>query len=215
MKMALDKVAFLPFGKLIDQWRWDVFAGEITPADYNKAWWELRAKYQGVVAAGAAHRRGLRSGREVPHPGNTPYTRYFLSFILQFQFHQALCEAAGLQGPAARVLDLRQQGSGQEVRAPCSRWARASLAGRAREAHRHARRWTRRRSSSTSSRSKPGSKNRTRARTAAGTELIRSSSMNTTASTCAAAHRARHRARDRAGDDSRRREHLPRACSPA
>ena len=63
---ALAKVAFLPFGLLVDQWRWQVFSGQVTPASYNQAWWELREKYQGVAAAGAARRAVLRSGREIP-----------------------------------------------------------------------------------------------------------------------------------------------------
>ena len=69
LQQALEKVAFLPFGLLIDQWRWKVFSGEITPADYNKAWWELRLKYQGIAPAVGPRGRRLRSGREVPRPG--------------------------------------------------------------------------------------------------------------------------------------------------
>jgi peptidyl-dipeptidase A len=99
MKMALDKIAFLPFGKLIDEWRWGVFDGRIKPADYNKAWWELREKYQGVSAPVARTEEDFDPGAKYHIPGNTPYTRYFLSFILQFQFHKALCDAAGYQGP--------------------------------------------------------------------------------------------------------------------
>jgi peptidyl-dipeptidase A len=99
MKMALDKIAFLPFGKLIDEWRWGVFDGRIKPADYNKAWWELREKYQGVSAPVARTEEDFDPGAKYHIPGNTPYTRYFLSFILQFQFHKALCDAAGYPGP--------------------------------------------------------------------------------------------------------------------
>ena len=99
MKMALDKIAFLPFGKLIDQWRWGVFSGKIKPADYNKAWWELREKYQGVSPPLARSEEDFDPGAKYHIPGNTPYTRYFLSFILQFQFHKALCDASGYKGP--------------------------------------------------------------------------------------------------------------------
>ncbi|HET7810090.1 MAG TPA: M2 family metallopeptidase [Steroidobacteraceae bacterium] len=99
MKMALDKVAFLPFGKMIDEWRWAVFDGRIKPADYNKAWWELRAKYQGVSPPVARSEQDFDPGAKYHIPGNTSYTRYFLSFILQFQFHKALCDAAGFKGP--------------------------------------------------------------------------------------------------------------------
>ena len=48
LRQALDKIAFLPFGLLVDQWRWRVFSGEITPDRYNTAWWELRQEYQGI-----------------------------------------------------------------------------------------------------------------------------------------------------------------------
>jgi peptidyl-dipeptidase A len=99
MKIALDKIAFLPFGKLIDEWRWKVFAGEVTPESYNAAWWELREKYQGVAAPVPRSEQDFDPGAKYHIPGNTPYTRYFLSFILQFQFHKALCDAAGYTGP--------------------------------------------------------------------------------------------------------------------
>jgi peptidyl-dipeptidase A len=99
MKLALDKIAFLPFGKLIDQWRWKVFAGEIMPAEYNQAWWQLRAQYQGIVPPVERSEADFDPGAKYHIPGNTPYTRYFLAHILQFQFHRALCDAAGNEGP--------------------------------------------------------------------------------------------------------------------
>jgi Oligoendopeptidase F len=99
MKMAAEKIAFLPFGRLIDQWRWKVFSGEITPQNYNSAWWELRQRYQGIAPPVERTEADFDPGAKYHIPGNTPYTRYFLSFILQFQFHKALCEAAGHKGP--------------------------------------------------------------------------------------------------------------------
>jgi peptidyl-dipeptidase A len=99
MKLALDKIAFLPFGKLIDQWRWDVFAGKIAPEDYNAAWWALRTRYQGVAPPVPRSEADFDPGAKFHIPGNTPYTRYFLARILQFQFHRALCEAGGFEGP--------------------------------------------------------------------------------------------------------------------
>ena len=99
MKMAADKIAFLPFGKLIDQWRWKVFSGEIKPEDYNKAWWALRKQYQGVAPPVARSEADFDPGAKYHVPANVSYTRYFLSFILQFQFHKALCKAAGFKGP--------------------------------------------------------------------------------------------------------------------
>lgn len=99
MKVALEKVAFLPFGKLVDQWRWGVFSGAIPPEKYNAAWWELKRKYQGVDAPLARSEADFDPGAKYHVPGNTPYTRYFLSFLLQFQFQRALCEKAGFKGP--------------------------------------------------------------------------------------------------------------------
>ncbi|HRI07369.1 MAG TPA: M2 family metallopeptidase [Nannocystaceae bacterium] len=99
MQDALDKIGFLPFGKLIDQWRWDVFSGKITPDRYNAGWWELRAKYQGVAPPEPRSEEDFDAGAKYHIPANVPYTRYFLARILQFQFHKALCEAAGHEGP--------------------------------------------------------------------------------------------------------------------
>ena len=99
MRMALAKVAFLPFGVMIDRWRWGVFDGSITPDHYNQAWWELKAKYQGVAPATPRGEEFFDPGAKYHVPGNTPYTRYFLSHILQFQFYKSLCEAAGQTGP--------------------------------------------------------------------------------------------------------------------
>jgi peptidyl-dipeptidase A len=99
MKQALDKLAFLPFGKLIDEWRWKVFSGEITPANYNAAWWQLREQYQGIAPPLPRTEEDFDPGAKFHIPANTPYTRYFLSYILQFQFHKALCAAAGHTGP--------------------------------------------------------------------------------------------------------------------
>ncbi|SFF56850.1 peptidyl-dipeptidase A [Fontimonas thermophila] len=99
MKWALDKIVFLPWGKLVDQWRWKVFAGEIPPERYNASWWALRAQYQGVSPPLARSEEDFDPGAKYHIPGNTPYTRYFLAFILQFQFQKALCDAAGFAGP--------------------------------------------------------------------------------------------------------------------
>jgi len=99
LKQALDKVGFLPFGLMIDQWRWKVFSGEITPANYNKAWWDLRLKYQGVVPPVERSEADFDPGAKYHIPANVPYTRYFLARILQFQFYRALCRESGYKGP--------------------------------------------------------------------------------------------------------------------
>jgi peptidyl-dipeptidase A len=99
MKDALEKIAFLPFGLVIDKWRWDVFAGKTKPADYNKTWWELRRRYQGIAPPAPRTEEDFDPGAKYHVPANVPYTRYFLARLLQFQFHRALCQAAGHKGP--------------------------------------------------------------------------------------------------------------------
>jgi peptidyl-dipeptidase A len=99
MKMALEKVAFLPFGLLIDKWRWDVFSGKVAPADYNRAWWDLKERTQGVAPPDARTERDFDPGAKFHVASSTPYVRYFLARIYQFQFHRALCQAAGQKGP--------------------------------------------------------------------------------------------------------------------
>ncbi len=99
LKRALAKVAFLPFGMLIDQWRWEVFDGRISASDYNAGWWKLRTEYQGIAAPLARSEVDFDPGAKYHIPANVPYARYFLAHILQFQFHKALCAAAGYSGP--------------------------------------------------------------------------------------------------------------------
>ena len=117
MKMALDKIAFLPFGRLIDQWRWKVFSGEITPANYNSSWWELRRRYQGIVPPVPRSEADFDPAAKFHIPDNTPYTRYFLSFILQFQFHRALCQAAGNQAPLYECSNFESKAAGEKFQA--------------------------------------------------------------------------------------------------
>ncbi len=102
LKQAMDKVAFLPFGLLVDKWRWGVFSGTIKPANYNAAWTDLRRQYQGIVPPVARDETNFDPGGKYHIPGNTPYTRYFLARLLQFQFYEAACKQAGWKGPLHR-----------------------------------------------------------------------------------------------------------------
>ena len=113
---ALDKIAFLPFGLLVDQWRWQVFSGEITPDRYNEAWWELREQYQGVRSPLARDETLFDPGAKYHVPANVPYTRYFLAHILQFQFHRALCAAAGNEGALHRCSVFESEEAGALLR---------------------------------------------------------------------------------------------------
>jgi peptidyl-dipeptidase A len=123
MRMALEKIAFLPFGKMIDEWRWKVFSGEVTPANYNAAWWALREKYQGVRPPVARTEADFDPGAKYHIPGNTPYTRYFLSYIVQFQFHKALCDAAGYKGPLSECSIYGNEVAGRKFAAMLAKGA--------------------------------------------------------------------------------------------
>lgn len=113
LKMALDKIAFLPFGLLVDRWRWQVFSGETTPEEYNADWWKLRLQYQGLMPPAQRPADAFDPGAKYHVPGNTPYTRYFLAHIYQFQFHRAACQQAGWKGPLHRCSVYGQKEMGE------------------------------------------------------------------------------------------------------
>jgi peptidyl-dipeptidase A len=123
MKMALQKIAFLPFGKMIDEWRWQVFSGQVAPQDYNAAWWAIREKYQGIRPPVPRTEADFDPGAKYHIPGNTPYTRYFLSYILQFQLQKALCAAAGFKGPLAECSIYGNETAGQKFGAMLAKGA--------------------------------------------------------------------------------------------
>ncbi|KAG8447001.1 hypothetical protein GDO86_014445 [Hymenochirus boettgeri] len=116
LKMALEKIAFLPFGYLIDQWRWNVFSGRTPPSRYNYDWWNLRTKYQGICPPVPRDDNQFDAGAKYHIPGNTPYIRYFVSFVLQFQFHKALCAAAKHTGSLHTCDIYRSQEAGNILR---------------------------------------------------------------------------------------------------
>jgi len=115
LQQALDRVAFLPFGLLIDQWRWKVFSGEIKPADYNKSWWDLRLKYQGVVPPVARSESDFDPCAKYHVAGNVPYTRYFLAYIYEFQFYRAMCRESGFKGPLNRCTFFGSKEAGAKL----------------------------------------------------------------------------------------------------
>ena len=114
---ALDKIAFLPFGLVIDQWRWKVFSGEIPPEKYNETWWQLRQKYQGVAPPRARSEADFDPGAKYHVAANVPYMRYFLADILQFQFHRALARTAGCTGPLNRCSIYGNKAAGSRLNA--------------------------------------------------------------------------------------------------
>jgi peptidyl-dipeptidase A len=115
LRTALNKVAFLPFGLVIDKWRWQVFSGKINPADYNKAWWALREQYQGVAPPITRTEGDFDPGAKNHIPGNVPYARYYLAAIYQFQFYKAMCEAAGYKGPLNRCSFFGSKAAGAKL----------------------------------------------------------------------------------------------------
>lgn len=123
MRMALAKVAFLPFGLMIDRWRWGVFDGSIKPDQYNQAWWDLKARYQGVAPVSPRGEEYFDAGAKYHVPGNTPYLRYFLSHVLQFQFYKSLCDAAGHTGPLYQCSFYGNKEAGQRYWAMLSKGA--------------------------------------------------------------------------------------------
>jgi peptidyl-dipeptidase A len=115
LRQALDKVAFLPFGLLIDKWRWQVFSGEIKPDNYNKAWWNLRLKYQGVVPPVERSEADFDPGAKYHVAGNVPYMRYFLADIYEFQFYRAMCRESGYKGPLNRCTFFGSKEAGAKL----------------------------------------------------------------------------------------------------
>jgi peptidyl-dipeptidase A len=115
LRRALEKVAFLPFGLVVDKWRWDVFSGEIPESEYNTSWWEMRRRYQGVAPPVPRDNREFDPGAKYHVPANVPYMRYFLAHILQFQFHRALAREAGATGPLHRASIYGSEAAGRQL----------------------------------------------------------------------------------------------------
>jgi peptidyl-dipeptidase A len=115
LEKALEKIAFLPFGLVIDQWRWKVFSGEITPEQYNRTWWELRQKYQGIAPPVDRTEADFDAAAKYHVAANVPYMRYFLADILQFQFHRALSQTAGCHEPLHRCSIYGNKAAGTKL----------------------------------------------------------------------------------------------------
>jgi peptidyl-dipeptidase A len=120
LKTALNKVAFLPFAYVVEKWRYRVFRGDIKPDDYNTEWWKLRREYQGIAAPVSRQAGDFDPGSKYHIPSNVPYTRYFLSFLGQFQFYEALCKAANHKGPLQTCDFYRSSPAGRLFRSVLS-----------------------------------------------------------------------------------------------
>ncbi len=116
LQRALEKIAFLPFGLVIDQWRWKVFSGEIPPEKYNETWWQLRLKYQGIAPPPGRSETDFDPGAKYHVAANVPYMRYFLADILQFQFHRSLAQTAGCRDALNRCSIYNNAAAGAKLR---------------------------------------------------------------------------------------------------
>jgi peptidyl-dipeptidase A len=117
LRQAMDKVAFLPFGLLVDKWRWGVFDGSIPDSQLNGGWNDLRLRYQGITPPVARTEADFDAGAKYHIPASTPYARYFLARILQFQFYKAACDMAGWKGPLHRCSFYGNKEVGQRLNA--------------------------------------------------------------------------------------------------
>ena len=117
LRMALDKVPFLAFSFIVDKWRWGVFSGQITPEHYNEAWWDLVARYQQLKPPAPRPADAFDPGAKFHVADNTPYARYFLAYIYEFQFYRAACRLAGWQGPINRCSVYRNREVGAKLNA--------------------------------------------------------------------------------------------------
>ena len=117
LKMALDKIAFLPFGLMIDKWRWQVFSGQVDPAHYNEAWWKLRGQYQGLTPPGPRPADAFDPAAKYHIAASVPYVRYFLAFNYEFQFQRAACKQMGWKGPLHRCSLYGRKDVGQKLNA--------------------------------------------------------------------------------------------------
>mgnify|MGYP003578681901 CR=1 FL=1 len=115
LRQGMDKVAFMPFAYLVDKWRWGVFDGSITPANYNQAWVDLKTKYQGIVPPVQRSEADFDPGAKFHIPGNTSYERYFIARVLQFQFYKAACDMSGWKGPLHRCSFYGNKQVGQRL----------------------------------------------------------------------------------------------------
>ena len=115
LRQAMDKVAFMPFGYMVDKWRYGVFDGSTPPSAYNQSWVNLKTQYQGIVPPVPRSEADFDPGAKFHIPGNTPYARYFLARVLQFQFYKAACDMAGWQGPLHRCSFYGNKQVGQRL----------------------------------------------------------------------------------------------------
>jgi len=99
MKQALEGVVVVPWALMLDKWRADIFKGETSFDELNDSWWKLRNSYQGIAPPSKRKTDSFDPGAKYHIPANTPYTRYYLARIMQYQFHEALCQSAGFEGP--------------------------------------------------------------------------------------------------------------------
>jgi len=97
--MALERIAFLPFGYLVDKFRWDVYSGVTSKEEMNCHWWKLRNQIQGLEPPSKRSKDHFDPGAKYHVAGDVGYVRYFTAFIYEFQFYRAMCLQSGRYVP--------------------------------------------------------------------------------------------------------------------
>ena len=120
MKQALDGVVAVPWTLMLDRWRAGVFDGTTRVEDLNTSWWDLRKEYQGITSPIPRDQDAFDPGAKYHIPANTPYTRYYLARILQYQFHESLCQQIGHKGPLHECSIYNNEIAGEKLRAMLS-----------------------------------------------------------------------------------------------
>ena len=116
MKQALEGVVVVPWALMLDKWRSGVFNGEITEDQLNSSWWQLREEYQGISTSEERSEAYVDPGATNQIPGNTPYTRYYLARIMQYQFHESLCNDIGFDGPLHECTIYNNPDAGEKLK---------------------------------------------------------------------------------------------------
>ena len=115
MKQALEGVVVIPWALMLDKWRAGVFTGDISETELNQAWWDMRESYQGIAPPSYRSEEYFDPGAKYHIPGNTPYTRYYLARIMQYQFHESLCNDIGFTGPLHECSIYGDKSAGEKI----------------------------------------------------------------------------------------------------
>ena len=103
LKEALSYVVFLPFAAgVMSEFENSLYAENLPKSEYNKKWWELAKKYQGMVPPTERGEEFCDAASKT-HINNdaAQYYDYAISYILLFQFHDHIAKNILNQDPHA------------------------------------------------------------------------------------------------------------------